>query len=117
MTLLGPDGRPAGAPPPQQQAAQLVGFCIVKKLPGNLIDVVRDAKGIMMMFLDVNVAKQHATNLANQELLPNKDQKVVTPQMKSSEYIVIGMLALAMVQASIKNPEQLLAPAQGKVPS
>lgn len=117
MSLVGPDGKPLNAKHAQQGHAQLVGFCVLKKLAGGVLDPMKDDKGKFAVFLDGNVAKQWAAQLANQELIPNADQKVVTPQMVSSEYIVIGMLAFAVVQGKIKNPDQLLAPAQGKVPS
>jgi tRNA1(Val) A37 N6-methylase TrmN6 len=118
MPLTDANGQPIGKSLQQAQAAQpqTMGFAVFKKIPGGLMPLITP-KGDFAILMSAQHATQIAQQMAQAELMPNKDQKVVTPLMKSSEYFVVALQAIGMVQAKVKNPDQLLAPAQGKVPS
>ncbi len=111
MPLTDANGRPIGKSLKQAQAAQpqTMGFAVFKKIPGGVLPLITP-KGDFAILLNAQHATQMAQQMAQAELMPNKDQKVVTPLMKSSEYIVVALQAIGMVQATIKNPDQLLAP-------
>lgn len=113
MPLIDANGRPLGLVP-QAQQPQPIGFAVFRKIPGGLLAPLVTPKGDFAIIPTLEGCKDIAVQLANHELIPNKDQKVVTPMLKSSEYILVQLLAVGLVQAQVKNPDQLLAP-EGKL--
>ena len=115
MPLTDANGRPIGnsLKQPQPQPVQCMGFAVFKKTLKGMLPFVTD-KGDFAIMMNAEQAVHVANQLAQAELTPNKDQKVVTPQMKSSEYYIVALQVIGMAQATIKNPEQLLAP-KGKL--
>ena len=115
MSLTDANGRPIGktleaaTKAAQAQQPQVMGFAVFKKIPGGLLPLITP-KGDFAILMSAQHATQMAQQMAQAELTPNKDQKVVAPQMKSSEYYVVALQAVGLIQAKIKNPEQLLAP-------
>lgn len=121
MGILGPDGQPArkmGVEPdpnkPMGLGGNRAGWIIVRVDAKGRIAAVGDRDGNMAITDDFEAAKALAAKMANEELLPNKDQKVVTPLQQSAIYMVMRMLVDAQIQAKLKDPQQILAP-QGKL--
>lgn len=112
MAILGPDGLPRqnGVQPVNQPTT--MGFIILRQEPGKLVPMFDD-KGAMAVFASQQAATQTASALADQELRPRADQKVVTPAQKSSMYLVAAVQIIGQIQAKLRDPAQILAP-QGK---
>lgn len=74
-----------------------------------------DDKGALAIFASAQIAVDAAKSVAEGELRPNGDQKIIAPQMKSHQYLVAAVAVVAQMQAEIKNPDQLLAGKDAKV--
>lgn len=113
MPLTDAQGRPIGKSA-QQVAPQLMGLAVFRKAPGNVLTPIETKNGMFAIFPNIEMATGVAQQMAQAELLPDKDKKVVTPMLTSSEYVLVQMFAIGVVQAQIKSPDQLLAP-EGKL--
>lgn len=109
MTLISVDGRPLGT---EQASPQLLGW-IVMRQNGTALEPLTNEKGLLAIFNAPQVAIDTAKEIADRELRPSAEQKVVTPMMKSHRYVVVQCAVVGVIQAEIKNPSQLLAP-EGK---
>lgn len=104
--ILRPDGSAVSA---KQQETQLLGYVVMRNEGHAMVPMSND-KGHLAIFQAPQPAVDVANQMAQAELRPSAEQKIVTPQMKSRQYLVIQCLIVGAVQAQIKNPEQLLAP-------
>jgi hypothetical protein len=119
MSLVDANGRPLGktlenAQRRAAQQPQFMGCAVFKVDAKNVLIPAVTPKGDFAIFPNPQVAVDAANQFAQQELRPNAEQKVVTPLMKSSRYVVATMYVVAEIQAQIKDPAQLLAP-EGKL--
>lgn len=105
--ILGPNGTPLSGQP---QHTALLGYIVLRNEGKALVPMTNDA-GHMAIFQGPQPAIDVAKQMADAELRPRADQKVLAPQMKSRQYLVIQCAIVGQIQAEIKNPEQLLAPA------
>lgn len=104
--ILRPDGTQASA---KQQETQILGYIVMRNEGRAMVPMSNEA-GHLAIFHAPQPAVDVANQMAQAELRPSADQKVLTPQMKSRQYLVVQCLIVGAVQAAIKNPEQLLAP-------
>jgi hypothetical protein len=111
MALMDANGHPIGQKLQAAAAQQpeFMGCAVFKKNASGVLIPAVTPKGDFAIFPDMQSAQQAAGQFANQELLPNPEKKVVTPQMVSSKYVLVLLHVFGEVQAKIKNPEQLLA--------
>jgi hypothetical protein len=108
MAILRPDGKPVNSP--IANGPVTMGFIILRQELNTMIPMNND-KGNLAIFPTAQAALDIAGRVADAELRPKGDQKIVTPQQKSHVYFVAALQAVGQIQGNLKDPSQLNAPA------